>query len=236
MRLDQELVLRGLASSRTEAQELVEEGHVRVNGEVCIKQSRIVYETDDLQVEGGRQYVSRGGKKLEGALSHAGIDPKGMVVLDVGSSTGGFTDCLLQRGASSVVAVDVGTDQLHGSLRKDARVTLHEQTDIREFISDTRFDLVVGDLSFIPLEYVVPSIARLSAPGTLILFLIKPQFEVGKGNTKKGIVRNEELYDGVLERIKESFEECFDVRELFPSDIAGGDGNREFLIYAKRKK
>lgn len=235
MRLDQELVKRGLCESRTEAQELIEKGAVLVNNSVCTKQAKEVLDIDTLSVTAHRRFVSRGGEKLEGALAHIGLEVAGMSVLDVGSSTGGFTDCLLQHGASKVVAVDVGTEQFHTMLRSDTRVTLHENTDIRNFATMEKFDLIVGDVSFISLRIIVPTLLSLSQAGTRVLFLIKPQFEVGKGGTKKGVVRDESLYDEVLVQVKNAFtEHDFAVLDVFPSSILGGEGNREFFIYARK--
>lgn len=235
MRLDQALVARGLCASRTEAQELIEKGMVLVNGIVTHKQTKNIHEGDSLEVTGGRSFVSRGGEKLEGALVHTGLTVEHMTVLDVGSSTGGFTDCLLKRGAKKVVAVDVGTDQLHASLRNIPQVELHEKTDIRNFMTEDVFDIIVGDVSFISLHHIVPELARLSKAGTVIIFLIKPQFEVGKGSTKKGIVRDEAVYGDVLLGIEKTFmEHGFTVNDTFPSSIEGGDGNKEFFIYAVR--
>lgn len=233
MRLDQALVARKLCQTRTEAQELIAKGAVLVNLMVVTKQNKTVLEGDILTLTDSRKFVSRGGEKLEGALLHTRINVENMTVLDVGSSTGGFTDCLLKQGVERVVAVDVGTDQLHISLRSDARLSLHEKTDIREFETSEQFDCIVGDVSFIPLSYIVPSLKRLSVQGTKILFLVKPQFEVGKGSTKKGIVRDEFLYEGVIQSVTQVFtENNFLVKEVFPSSIVGGDGNREFFIYA----
>lgn len=235
MRLDQALVARGLCASRTEAQELIEKGLVLVNGIVTYKQTKNIHEGDGVEVTGGRPFVSRGGEKLEGALVHTGLIVEHMTALDVGSSTGGFTDCLLKHGAKKVVAVDVGTDQLHASLRNIPQVELHEKTDIRNFITEDVFDMIVGDVSFISLHHIIPELVRLSKVGTIILFLIKPQFEVGKGSTKKGIVRDESVYEDVLSGIEKTFiEHGFDAKDIFPSPIIGGDGNKEFFIYAVR--
>lgn len=235
MRLDQELVTRGLCRSRTEAQELIEQGAVFVNGFQVTKQNKTILPDDRIEVTSRRKYVSRGGEKLEGALSHVSLNVTNFTVLDVGSSTGGFVDCLLKGGATKVVAVDVGSDQLDSTLRSDGRVELHEKTDIRQFATEQPFDLIVGDVSFISLSHIIPTLAKLSHTGTFVLFLIKPQFEVGKGNTKKGIVRNESLYDAVLEHVRTAFVQGgFEVLDIFPSSIQGGDGNKEFFIYARK--
>lgn len=236
MRLDQELVRRGLCESRSLAQVFIARGCVQVDGAIVTKQAKDVAETDTIELAAVRMFVSRGGEKLEGAIVRTGITVKGKVALDIGSSTGGFTDCLLAYGARKVVAVDVGSDQLHRSLRENPKVELHEETDIRNFESTEAFDLIVGDVSFISLDKIISSIIRLSDAGTEVLCLIKPQFEVGKGNTKKGIVKDESLHETVLSSIEELFiKNGFGIREIFPSPIVGGDGNREFFIYALRR-
>lgn len=276
MRLDQELVRRGLCESRTEAQELISKGCVFVDGNVTTKQTKNIEEGDAVEVTGRRQYVSRGGEKLAGAFSflfdrressskfpsshfqfrneHLNSEEKirtparrhlveqgvsllaGKVALDVGSSTGGFTDYLLQHGVAHVDAVDVGTGQLHASLQRDSRVTSYENTDIRSFTSTSTYDVIVVDLSFIKLEQVVDSLLKHAHSGTLCFFLIKPQFEVGKGNTKKGIVKEKELVNEVLE--KYSVLACEkglgDVR-IAPCVIQGGDGNQEYFLTGVKK-
>lgn len=189
------------------------------------------------------QFVSRGGLKLRGALERTGIDPKGLVVLDVGQSTGGFTDCLLQGGASKVVGVDVGHDQLAPSLRAHPRVTFYEGINARvlpenELLQQAPdgFDLIVMDVSFISQTLILPALAPLLKPDGQLLSLVKPQFEVGKaGLGKGGIVRDERLYHEVETRIREvSSGLGFTVKDYFPSPITGGDGNREFFVFADR--
>lgn len=236
MRLDQALVSRGLASSRTEAQELIEKGCVLVEGDVFRKQAKQVDDKDAIVVTARRQFVSRGGEKLEGALSELFEDKikqilQNMHALDVGSSTGGFTDCLLSHGVQHVDAVDVGTDQLHASLREDSRVSLFEQTDIRAFVSPRAYDIIVADLSFIPLESVFDTILKHAKKGTHLFLLIKPQFEVGKGNTKKGIVKDEALVSAALRKYQTLAETALHNVRVFPCGIQGGDGNQEYFLY-----
>lgn len=234
MRLDKELFNRGLVSSRTEAAELISLGKVYVNEVQSTKLHQDIQTEDVLRVDGGRRYVSRGGEKLDGALSYLRVDVKGMTALDIGSSTGGFTDCLLDHGALKVIAVDVGSNQLHTKLRSDPRVTLFEETDIRNFTTDITFDLIVVDASFISLAHIVEAVQKFSHAGTKLIALIKPQFEVGKGNTKKGIVKDEKLYDDVITTISKTYEDCgFTILEIFDSPMLGGDGNKEFFMYAK---
>lgn len=242
MRLDQMLVEKGLCESRTEAQELIDSGLVLVNGSVSQKRIQKIGEGDAIEVTGRRAFVSRGGKKLCGVFRDIfGEDEairerlEGKAALDAGSSTGGFTDCLLSYGVAHVDAVDVGTEQLHPKLRNDPRVSLFENTDIRKFGGDTRYDLVVADLSFISLETVLDTIMSYGKPEADYFLLIKPQFEVGKGNTKKGIVKDANL---VVELLKK-YEVLAKMKgmhavKIFPCHIQGGDGNQEFFLVGKK--
>lgn len=238
MRLDLELVQRKLSDSRTEAQELIEQGAVFVNGEITKKKTRQVTEQDEITVTARRRFVSRGGEKLEGVLLDMFGDEDGIrrfceakSALDVGSSTGGFTDCLLSYGVAHIDAVDVGTEQLHVSLREDARISLFEQTDIRDFIPRGLYDIIVCDLSFIPLGYVLPKISELGNRGALYLLLMKPQFEVGKGGTKKGIVKDQEAVNELLTKYEVLLQDA-GAKELqiYLCKIQGGDGNQEYFI------
>lgn len=239
MRLDQALVHKGLCESRTEAQECISQGFVLLNGAVSTKQTKQVSESDKIEVLERRKFVSRGGDKLEGALmhiygtqDHAESVIRGMNAIDIGSSTGGFTDCLLSHGVKSVVAVDVGTSQIHSKLKNDARVSFFENTDIRNFKTNTQFDMIVADVSFIALEKIMDTILTFATHDTKLFLLIKPQFEVGKGNTKKGIVKDEALLDEVLIKYRAiSQEKGLSSASIFPSSIVGGDGNREYFLY-----
>lgn len=241
MRLDQALVARHLCESRTEAQELISRGSVLVNSVVITKQTKNIEEGDFLELTERRKYVSRGGEKLEGALLRVfGTKEKvgevliGKHALDVGSSTGGFTDCLIQFGIARVDAVDVGREQLHSSLRNHSQVSLHENTDIRSFVSNSPYDVIVADLSFIKLEQVIDSILKHGHSGTHCFFLIKPQFEVGKGNTKKGIVKDGELVALVLDSYRDiAQEKGMNETVVFPCILQGGDGNQEYFLYGK---
>lgn len=242
MRLDQQLVERGLCESRTEAQELIELGFVIVNGTISRKQTQKVTQSDSINVTNRRLFVSRGGEKLRGVLRDVYGDDdavrskiNGKTAIDIGSSTGGFTDCLLSCGVTHVDAVDVGTEQLHAKLREDARVQLFENTDIRDFKSEASYDIVVADLSFISLESVLDTIISFSRLETEFFLLIKPQFEVGRGNTKKGIVKDEGL---VVETLRK-YEVLAKMKGMhtvmiFPCHLQGGDGNQEFFLYGKR--
>ncbi|MBP2016694.1 23S rRNA (cytidine1920-2'-O)/16S rRNA (cytidine1409-2'-O)-methyltransferase [Symbiobacterium terraclitae] len=234
-RLDVALVARGLAPSRERAQEAIAAGMVRVNGQVVTKASRKVGPEDGLEVSGDPiGYVGRGGLKLEGALDAFGLSPAGLVCLDVGASTGGFTDCLLRRGARLVYAVDVGRGQLHPSLRADPRVVAMEETDIREVAHLAEAPaLAAVDVSFISLTLVLPHVARLLAPGGQIVALIKPQFEVGPaGVGKGGIVRDPRQHRRAVDRVLGAAAALGLVaRRVIDSPITGTEGNREFLAW-----
>ena len=250
MRADQLLVERGLAASRSQAQRLIASGvqwrlgsgafrRVGKNGDEVPQTAQLVL-LDDAEA----RYVSRGGLKLEGALQASGWDVSGWRCLDVGQSTGGFTDCLLQHGAAQVVGVDVGHGQLHPRLRGDARVVCIEGLNARELqAGDERipdaalgFDLAVGDVSFISLTLVLPGVAALLKPGGCLLMLVKPQFELQPGQVGKGgIVRDPSLYAHVEDRIRQACAATgLQVQAWRDSPIEGGDGNREFLVQAVR--
>ena len=239
-RLDAELVRRGLAATRTEAQELVEAGLVTVAGAPATKASRMVAPGEPVVVQGsGRRFVSRGGEKLEAALDRFGIDVTGRHALDAGSSTGGFTDCLLQRGAADVTAVDVGRAQLHERLRADRRVTSLERTDIRAFTnaSGSPFDLIVADLSFISLTSVAPALlGENAAPGADVVVLVKPQFEAGRAEVSKGrgVIRDPAVWAAALDRVASALREHkAAMMGAMVSPLTGADGNVEFLFHLK---
>lgn len=233
-RLDVALVQRGLAASRERAQETVRAGLVRVNGRVAQRVSLRVSDADRLEVTGDPiGFVGRGGLKLQAALDHFGVDPAGQVCLDVGASTGGFTDCLLQRGAVRVYAIDVGRDQLHPDLRTDPRVVVMEQTDIRsvETLADTPA-LAAVDVSFISLTRALPAVIRLLPPGGTLLALIKPQFEVGAGGLGKGgIVKDAAARRRAVDQVLEAAAALgMEVGPAIESPILGTEGNLEFLM------
>jgi 23S rRNA (cytidine1920-2'-O)/16S rRNA (cytidine1409-2'-O)-methyltransferase len=235
-RLDVLLVDKGLATSRQRAQALIMAGKVLVNNQPAVKAGTQVTEDDTIDVKAGANpYVSRGGLKLEGALKDLCVDVSDCICLDVGASTGGFTDCLLQKGARRVYAVDVGYGQLAWKLRQDPRVVVIERTNIRhmpvELVPES-VDLITIDVSFISLRIVVPSVmAFLKAEGR-ILALIKPQFEVGKNQVGKGgVVRNPKLHDSVIAELSTFFAgKGLACTNVTPSAILGPKGNREFFI------
>ena len=251
MRADQVLVERGLAATRSQAQRLIAAGvrwrlgthpwhSVGKNGDELPAQAEL-----QLLNDAEARYVSRGGLKLEGALLASGVDVRGMNCLDVGQSTGGFTDCLLQHGAAHVVGVDVGHGQLHPALRGDSRVSCIEKANARTLSATVliagspylagaggQFHLVTGDLSFISLTLVLPALVPLLRAGGHLLMLVKPQFELQPGQVGKGgLVKDETLYPAVEQRIRAACsEQGLQVVRWMDSAIAGGDGNREFFV------
>jgi len=237
-RLDVALVQRGLVPSRERAQEAIAAGMVLVGGKPATKAALKVGEADSIVVTGDPiRYVGRGGLKLERALDHFAIDPAGLVCMDVGASTGGFTDCLLSRGARFVYAVDVGRGQLHPSLRADPRVAVMEGTDIREVRELVHSpELAAVDVSFISLTLVLPAVARLIAPAGRVIALIKPQFEVGPGGVGKGgIVRDKGQHRAAVDRVLLAARALgLKPGEVIPSPIRGTEGNQEFLTILAR--
>lgn len=239
MRLDQELVRRNLCESRQEAQECIAKGYVTVDGQPATKQTKQVTEVNQIVVSSRRKFVGRGGEKIEGALHtiypEATTDLfKGKTAIDVGSSTGGFTDCLLSYGVEHVDAVDVGTSQLHTSLLNNPKITLYENKDIRHYILTKPFDIIVADVSFISLDILIDTILTLGHHSSEYFLLIKPQFEVGARNTKKGIVRDEALVHNVLEKYRILLQKKGkSTVTIFPCSIKGGDGNQEYFVYCK---
>jgi 23S rRNA (cytidine1920-2'-O)/16S rRNA (cytidine1409-2'-O)-methyltransferase len=240
LRLDRLLMERGLSESRERAQAMIFAGQVLANGQKIDKAGTLLPMDAEIRILGEYlPYVSRGGLKLEAALKDFRIAAEGKVALDVGASTGGFTDCLLQRGVKKVYAVDVGYGQMAWKLRQDDRVVTIERTNIREIepsLLPEPIDIAVADVSFISLEKVVPGILKFLKPDGEIIALIKPQFEVGKGRVGKGgIVRDEAARTAAVNRIADYFRGLgLHVKGVIPSPITGQDGNVEYLIYALR--
>lgn len=239
MRADVLLASLGFAESRNRAQRLIESGCVYANGAQVKKSGQELPEDAEISVVTlGESFVSRGAYKLLGALSDFGIDPAGMKCIDIGASTGGFTDCLLRRGASSVVCVDCGKDQLAPSIAADPRVTSFEGCNARYITTDEvggDFDLCVMDVSFISQTYILPALAPLLKDGGLVAALIKPQFELDSKSVSKGVVKGADKHLRALYRIYDSLDGCGLVPIAFTrSSIEGGDGNIEFFgLYAK---
>ena len=237
MRLDQLVVERGLAPSREKARALILAGQVLVNGQKADKAGHAV--SDDARVEllESPRFVSRGGLKLEAALQHFKFSVAGKVCLDVGSSTGGFTDCLLQQGAERVYAIDVGTAQLDWKLRNDPRVILHEQVNAR-YLSRREvpepIDLAVADVSFISITMILPAVADLLSPDAEMVILVKPQFELERHQVGKGgIIRDPELHQQACRRVEEAVHQLGFQTAIIPSPVLGAEGNQEFLLYAR---
>lgn len=234
-RLDRLMVFRGLAESRERAQALILAGVVAVDGQPARRAAMPVDGEAEIAVKERRPYVSRGGLKLEQALDHFAIDPSGLVIADVGASTGGFTDCLLQRGAARVYAIDVGYGQLDYKLRQDPRVVAMERTHARELRSlPEPIDAAVVDVSFISLRSVLPSVLGWLRPEAWLVALIKPQFEAGRGQVGKGgVVRNPAVHDEVIANVTAAIGALGKrVVGVTPSPILGPAGNREFLVCA----
>ncbi len=235
MRIDKLLFSRGLAKSREAAQRMIREGNVSVDGKVITKPSMDSADDCNIKIIGETlKYVSRGGLKLERALDEFGIDVSGLDCVDIGASTGGFTDCLLQRGAAHVRAVDVGRSQLDASIEKDERVTSFEGVNARYLVPEDiggQCQLAVCDVSFISLTLILPAVSRLLLPDGRFIALIKPQFEAGRDNIgKNGIVKDRNIHAEVIERVIDSAEKCgLYCSSLTSSPILGGDGNREYL-------
>jgi 23S rRNA (cytidine1920-2'-O)/16S rRNA (cytidine1409-2'-O)-methyltransferase len=239
-RLDAELVRRGLATSRTDAQLTVAAGRVLVNGAVAEKPARLVAAGDAVVVSGPPpRFVGRGGEKLDAALAAFAIDVAGRRALDVGASTGGFTDCLLQRGAAAVVALDVGHGQLHPRIRSDPRVLVLERTNVRDATPATIggiVELVVVDVSFISLTVIIPVLVTLCQPGSPMVLLVKPQFEAGRTEVSRGrgVITDPAIHDRVRDEVATALTTAgCDVLAWMDSPILGGEGNRELLVHAR---
>lgn len=242
MRLDEALVAAGLAPSRARARDMILRGTVSIDGVPADKPARKVLAHERLSVsDPASSYVSRAALKLLAGLQAFGFDPRGLDALDLGASTGGFTQVLLQRGAAKVIAVDVGHGQMDATLAADPRVVLQEGLNARnlaaEHLADHAVGAVVADLSFISLKLALPPALALAEPGAWGIFLVKPQFEVGReGLGKGGIVRDPELARAAADGIAAwlAARQGWDVRGLVPSPVAGGDGNTEFLLGARK--
>ena len=237
IRLDKILTERGLVQSRSQAANLIDLGQVLVNNKVIQKAGFLVDPTDDVRLVSSERYVSRAGLTLASVAREVGVDVPGKIVLDIGSSTGGFTDFVLQHSAQKVIAVDVGTDQLHPSLRSDERIELHEKTDIRDFRTDERIDVIVGDVSFISLREILPHVARhLMLPDTILVAMVKPQFEAGRGQVNKGVIKNDKIRRRILADFEMWAQKHFVIIDKRDSDVAGAKGNLERFYLLKLAK
>ena len=234
MRLDSYLVENSLAPSRTKAQKYIKDGYVLVDNEVVTKSSFDVDDRSEVKLTAFKDYVSRAAWKLLHFLDEIQLDVHSKRALDIGSSTGGFSEVLLERGAGSVTCVDVGSDQLHTKIREDERVSVHEKTDIRNF-EDEPFELVVSDVSFISLVHIIDSVDRLAKSDIILLF--KPQFEVGTGvkRDKKGVVKDEKAIQKAMTRFEDACAlKGWKLMKKSPSKITGKDGNLEYCYYYKK--
>jgi 23S rRNA (cytidine1920-2'-O)/16S rRNA (cytidine1409-2'-O)-methyltransferase len=233
-RLDQALVAKGLISTRSQAENFIKLGDVKVNGKVVTKSGFLVNETDEVELTAAEQYVSRAGLKLASIAKTLKLDFKNKVVLDVGSSTGGFTDYALQHGANYVIAVDVGTNQLHPTLYGNPKIELHEQTDIREIkVLSHPADIVVIDVSFISLREILPTIVKLSAKNTQVVAMVKPQFEAGNNAKHKGVIKNDRMRRDILQDFEQWARKYFVILDKADSEVAGTKGNRERFYLLK---
>jgi 23S rRNA (cytidine1920-2'-O)/16S rRNA (cytidine1409-2'-O)-methyltransferase len=237
-RLDIELTKRGMTNSRSQSESWVKLGKVTVDGKVITKPGHFVREDSDIKLSAKEQYVSRAGLKLASVAEVLGMDFRDKIVLDVGSSTGGFTDYALKHGAKKVYAVDVGTDQLHPSLKGHPKIRLHEKTDIRDFyIKNETPDIIVIDVSFISLREILPHLVNfLSNPTTQVAAMVKPQFEAGKDQTNKGIIKNDAVRRQILREFESWAKQYFVIKDKRDSDVAGAKGNQERFYLLQRLK
>jgi 23S rRNA (cytidine1920-2'-O)/16S rRNA (cytidine1409-2'-O)-methyltransferase len=235
-RLDKTLFARKLVASRSSAENFIKLGLVEVNGVTQNVPSTLVSDSDDIKVTAQDRYVSRAGLKLASVVAKLNIDFSEKTVLDVGSSTGGFTDYALQHGAKKVIAVDVGTNQLHPSLRGNPLVELHEQTDIRKFATGMTIDIVVIDVSFISLRDILPSVAALVDKNAQIVAMVKPQFEAGRTQINKGVIKNDHIRRDILKDFENWSRQLFAIEEKADSEVAGAKGNLErfYLLRTRR--
>lgn len=234
-RLDIEMAKRGLVESRSQAESFIKLGRVKVNGEPAKKPGFYVTPSSDISLETAEQYVSRAGLKLASVASVLDLQFKDTVVLDVGSSTGGFTDYALQHGARKVFAVDVGTEQLHPRLRQDSRIELHEKTDIRDFMPSQTPDMIVIDVSFISLREILPHLARsIAGPNTQIIAMVKPQFEAGRQQVNKGVIKNDSIRRQILKDFELWAKDLFVTVDKHDSEVTGARGNRERFYHLRK--
>jgi 23S rRNA (cytidine1920-2'-O)/16S rRNA (cytidine1409-2'-O)-methyltransferase len=234
LRLDQYLAQKQLVNSRSQAESYIKLGQVTVNGKIITKPGTLVVDTDKIQLTAQEQYVSRAALKLASVAKTLKLDFKDKAVLDVGSSTGGFTDYALQHGATKVIAVEVGTNQLHPSLQNNSAIELHEQTDIRDIkILSISPDIVVADVSFISLREILPYLAKI-APKAQLVMMVKPQFEAGPSNLKhKGVIKNDKLRRQILKDFETWAQQYFRIIDKADSTVSGAKGNQERFYLLK---
>ena len=236
-RLDRALVERGLATTRSQADNFIRLGYVFLNKKIVQKSGTMVSDSDEIKLEKKETYVSRAGLKLASVAEYFHLNFQDKTVLDIGSSTGGFTDYSLRHGAKKVFAVDVGTDQLHPSLRPNPKIVLYEKTDIRDFYADEAIDIIVGDVSFISLREILPHVAEnLMNTNTILVAMAKPQFEAGRHQVNKGIIKNDKVRRQILSDFEDWARKYFVVLDKKDSEVAGSKGNLERFYKLKLAK
>ena len=236
-RLDKALVERGLATTRSQADNFIRLGYVFLNKKIVQKSGTMVSDSDEIKLEKKQTYVSRAGLKLASVAEYFHLNFQDKTVLDIGSSTGGFTDYSLRHGAKKVFAVDVGTDQLHPSLRPNPKIALYEKTDIRDFYTDEAIDIIVGDVSFISLREILPHVAEnLMNTNTILVAMVKPQFEAGRHQVNKGIIKNDKVRRQILSDFEDWARKYFVILDKKDSEVAGSKGNLERFYKLKLAK
>ena len=236
-RLDKALVERGLATTRSQADNFIRLGYVFLNKKIVQKSGTMVSDSDEIKLEKKETYVSRAGLKLASVAEYFHLNFQDKTVLDIGSSTGGFTDYSLRHGAKKVFAVDVGTDQLHPSLRPNPKIALYEKTDIRDFYADEAIDIIVGDVSFISLREILPHVAEnLMNTNTILIAMVKPQFEAGRHQVNKGIIKNDKVRRQILSDFEDWAKKYFVILDKKDSEVAGSKGNLERFYKLKLAK
>lgn len=234
IRLDKELMRRGIVETRSQAEDSIRRGFVKVEGKEVTKSGFLVDESAKITLSERERFVSRAGEKLASVVQALKLDFMGKTVLDVGSSTGGFTELALRHGAKKVIAVDVGTEQMHHSLRNDPRIELHEKTDIRDFTTDQKIDMVLADVSFISLREILPHVTGLCTPQTDLVVMVKPQFEAGIDLKHKGVIKNDKIRRNILKDFENWTQKLFKTIEKADSEVPGAKGNLE-RFYLLRK-
>ena len=236
-RLDKALVERGLATTRSQADNFIRLGYVFLNKKIVQKSGTMVSDSDEIKLERKETYVSRAGLKLASVAEYFHLNFQDKTVLDIGSSTGGFTDYSLRHGAKKIFAVDVGTDQLHPSLRPNPKIALYEKTDIRDFYADEAIDIIVGDVSFISLREILPHVAEnLMNTNTVLIAMVKPQFEAGRHQVNKGIIKNDKVRRQILSDFEDWAKKYFVILDKKDSEVAGSKGNLERFYKLKLSK
>ena len=236
-RLDKALVERGLVTTRSQADNFIRLGYVFLNKKIVQKSGTMVSDSDEIKLEKKETYVSRAGLKLASVAEYFHLNFQDKIVLDIGSSTGGFTDYSLRHGAKKVFAVDVGTDQLHPSLRSNPKIALYEKTDIRDFYADESIDIIVGDVSFISLREILPHVAEnLMNTNTILVAMVKPQFEAGRHQVNKGIIKNDKVRRQILSDFEDWAKKYFIILDKKDSEVAGSKGNLERFYKLKLTK